>query len=117
MSYTDFYIGFEHKFLRNIYSKEELATSTYLSALENYYKIFDKFLTTVILLETVRNSHLTFDEIVSNDLAEFFLKKYADSKNFKDFTKVINRTEVKHTKKTKKCQNLPKNFMLLFMLV
>ena len=56
----------------------------------------------MILLQTVRNSHLTFDEIVSNDLAEFFLKKYADSKNFKDFTKVINRTEVKHTKKTKK---------------
>lgn len=28
MSYTDFYIGFEHKFLRNIYSKKVLATPT-----------------------------------------------------------------------------------------
>ena len=36
MSYTDFHIRFEHKFFRNLYTKEELVTSTHLSTLENY---------------------------------------------------------------------------------
>ena len=37
MSYGDFYIRDEHKFLRNIFSKEQLATSPEISTLENYY--------------------------------------------------------------------------------
>ena len=64
MSYTDFYIRFEHKFLRNIYSREELASSSHLSTLENYHKIFDKFLTVVILLESMLSNTLTFSKIV-----------------------------------------------------
>lgn len=39
MNYTDFYVRFQHNFLRNIYSREELASSIHLSTLENYYKI------------------------------------------------------------------------------
>ena len=33
MSFADFYIRYEHKFLRNIYSKEELETSKELKSL------------------------------------------------------------------------------------
>ena len=36
MSYTDFYMRYEHKFLRNIFSKEELETSKELKSLESY---------------------------------------------------------------------------------
>ena len=100
MSYTDFYIRFEHKFLKNIYTKEEL--STHLSTLDNYYKISDKFLTTVILLESVLNSHLTFDEIVSDEFAKILKEKCTDCKKFEDLTEAIIRTGVKHSNKNEK---------------
>lgn len=82
MNYTDFYIRFEHKFLRNIYAKEELSTSTHLSTLETA----TKYLTnrTVTLLESVLNSHQTFDEVVSYELTELFKKKSTDCKKFED---------------------------------
>lgn len=35
MSYTDYCIRYEHKFLRNIYSKEEFETLDQLKTLEN----------------------------------------------------------------------------------
>ena len=47
ISYTDFYIRYEHNFLRKIYSKEELETSKELKSLESYYEVFDNFFTTV----------------------------------------------------------------------
>ena len=54
MSYTGFYIRYEHEFLRNIYSKEELETS--------YYEVFDRFLTIVILLESTITNRGIFSE-------------------------------------------------------
>ena len=54
MSYTGFYIRYEHEFLRNIYSKKELETS--------YYEVFDRFLTIVILLESTITNRGIFSE-------------------------------------------------------
>ena len=54
MSYTGFYIRYEHEFLRNIYSKEELETS--------HYEVFDRFLTIVILLESTITNRGIFSE-------------------------------------------------------
>ena len=51
MSYADFYIRYEHRFLRKIYSKEELETSKELKSPEFFYKVFDRFVTIAILLE------------------------------------------------------------------
>ena len=39
MSYGDFFIHYEHKFLRNIYSKEQLKSSREIKTLEEYYNI------------------------------------------------------------------------------
>ena len=50
ISYADFYIRYEHKFLRSIYAKEELETSKKPATLESYYKAFDKFLTVPIII-------------------------------------------------------------------
>ena len=36
MSYGDFFIRYEHKFLRNIYSKEPLASSSQIKTLKDY---------------------------------------------------------------------------------
>ena len=66
MSYTDFYISYEHKFLRNIYSKEELETSKELRSLEPYYEVFDTFLTIAILLESAFTNRGSFSETRKN---------------------------------------------------
>ena len=52
ISYADFYIRYEHKFLKNIYTKEELETSRELASLQSYHEVFDRFLTIAILLES-----------------------------------------------------------------
>ena len=104
MSYTDFYIRFEHTFLRNIYSREELASSTYLSIFENYYKIY----------ESTLNNNLTFDEIADDELVDFLKEKCADCENFEDLTEGINKTKVKHSTKNGK---MPKFTQKLYAFV
>ena len=39
MSYANFFIRYEHKFLRNIYSDSEIAESLYICTLQNYYVV------------------------------------------------------------------------------
>ena len=58
MSYTDFYRRYEHIFLRDIYSKEELESSDQLKTSENYKKIFHKFL--IIIILTACSCHVTY---------------------------------------------------------
>ena len=40
MSYGDFFIRYEHKFLRNIYSNKEIADSLQICTLEKYYETY-----------------------------------------------------------------------------
>ena len=44
MTYGDFVIRFEHKFIRNIYTVEQIKQSDDLKCLENYYKVYQKFI-------------------------------------------------------------------------
>ena len=44
MSYGDFAIRFEHKFIRNIFTNEQIQQSDDLNCLENYYKTYQKFI-------------------------------------------------------------------------
>ena len=44
MSYGDFFIRFEHKFLRNIYSDEEIRQSPQICMLEKYCETYQKFI-------------------------------------------------------------------------
>ena len=43
MSYADFVIFKEHKFLRNIFSERELSSTDSLKNMEQYHKCFEKF--------------------------------------------------------------------------
>ena len=79
-----------------------MATSTHLITLENYYKISDTLLTLVSLPKSLLKSRLTFDEIVSDEVAEILKGKCTDCKYFEDLTEAINRIEVKHVNKNKK---------------
>ena len=44
MSNSNFFIRYEHKFLRNIYSDYEIAESPQICTLQNYYIVYEKFI-------------------------------------------------------------------------
>ena len=43
MTYGGFVIHFEHKFIRNIYTSNQIEESHHLQTLENYCEIYQKF--------------------------------------------------------------------------
>ena len=57
-----FFIKYEHKFLRNVYSKEQLPSSPQIKTLEDYYQAFKKFVKICVSLQSVLISHVNFDE-------------------------------------------------------
>ena len=48
MTCGDFVIRFEDKFIRNIYTSEPIKESHHLETLENYYEIYQKFVSILI---------------------------------------------------------------------
>ena len=90
MSFGDFVIRYEHKFLRNIHSDEQLQDSHPLKNLENYYKIFNEYIMICIDLLALLNNFNKKDFI---DLAteEFVEKKFAED-DVGDIKKTINQT-------------------------
>ena len=49
MPFGDFLIRYEHKFLRNIYTNEQIKDSYHLKDLESYYEIFEDILQSVLV--------------------------------------------------------------------
>ena len=58
MPYSDFFIRFEHKFLRNIYSDEELQQSPQIRTLEKYYETYQKFIKICLSLLSIFGSNM-----------------------------------------------------------
>ena len=98
MSFGNFVIQYEHKFLRNIHRDEQLQDSHHLKNLENYYKIFNKYIMICIGLLALLNNFNKKDFI---DLAteEFVEKKFAEE-DVGDIKKTINQTEIKNALST-----------------
>ena len=62
MSYGDFFVRYEQKFLRNIYSDSEIEESPQIWTLQNYYVVHQKFIKICIsLLALLAGSHVTKD--------------------------------------------------------
>ena len=78
MSYVNFIIFKEHKFLRNIFLSEELATTDSLKDLKTYYQAFVKFLKVAIFLQNVLNMHEEFGDCFDEDLLNFYHNDCAD---------------------------------------
>ena len=64
MSYRYFFNRYEHKFLRNVYLKEQLKSSSEIKTLKEYYKTFMKI---CVSLQSVLVSHVNFDDSDNND--------------------------------------------------
>ena len=95
MSYTELYIRYEDKFLKNTYSKEKLETSKELKSLESYFKAFDKFLTIVILLESVITNCRTFSKTSKEKLSNFIKELCSGTENYHEIAEQTKETEIK----------------------
>ena len=95
MSYADIYIRYEHKFLRNTYTKEELETSRELTTLESYHEVFERFLTIVILLESASTNRGTFSKS-SKDKLSNFIDEHCTGKSYHEIAEQVKEFEMKH---------------------
>ena len=95
MTFVNFMIRYEHKFLRNIYTVEELQRSEHIQSLKNYYQIFEKYIQICIGLLALLNSCNRHDFL--NDSTEDFVEE-----NFQD----DHVREIKNTINTKYKQKL-----------
>ena len=78
ISNNDFIILKEHKFLRNIFSEEDLLKTKTLRYIEQYHFAFEKFLTTSIYVEDWLNTLTEFDECFNNKFIKFCIEKCED---------------------------------------
>ena len=100
MSYGDFYVRYEHKFLRNIYSSEQLESAPQIKTLLEYYKTFQEFIKICVSLQLVLVSHVNFDGSDDNDheLKGFSHHKRADQyDNLDELQVAIESTEMKNS--------------------
>ena len=105
MSYGDFFIRYEHKFLRNIYSKEQLKSSPEIKTLQECYKTFKKFIKICLSLQSVLVSHVNFDDSDDHDheLQDFLRNDYAGY-NLEDLRNEIENIDIKNIIKNTSCK-------------
>ena len=94
MSFGDFVIRYEHKFLRTIFAQKEINDSEHIKDLESYYEIFEKYIEICVgLLALLNNTHRNdFINVATEEFAEdiFAGEEIDEIKN------VINETEIKN---------------------
>ena len=84
MSYGDFIIKKEHKFLRNIFSKEELMSSDAIKNLQSFHGNFSKFLQVVVYLQNSIKLIKDFSECFHDELIKFCNEFCDDCRENKD---------------------------------
>ena len=62
MSYGDFFIRYEHKFYRNIYSVEKLKKLMQINTLQSYYKPYQKFISICIGVLSIFEANSKIDD-------------------------------------------------------
>ena len=112
-SYGDFIIKKEHMFLRNIFSKDELAKSSALFSFESFHKHFIEFLEIVIFLEEAIKLSLHFSDCSFASLNRFIQAHLCEFESFEQVKEEIEIVEVKGYTNTK----IPKFILKLYAFV
>ena len=99
MSYSDFVICKEHKFLRNIFSEEELATTSVLKDLSTYHE--EKFLHISIYLQNSIHPIQEFSDCPHEELLNFCLEFCSDCVDFIEIKKTISDVDMKNNPRSK----------------
>ena len=114
MSYGDFIIEKEHKFLRNIFSKEEIESSVAKKNIESFHEHFCKFLQIIIFAQECINSMKDFSECLYDVLTYFCYEYCKDCVDFIELKEKISDTKL-NLNRNLKFQNLCYNYTLLFI--
>ena len=94
MTFGDFIIRYEYKFLRNIYTEKEIQASDHSKPLQSYYEIFQEYIQICFgLLALVNN----FDRnnYLNCAIEEFIENQFAGD-DLRDIKNAINQTEIKN---------------------
>ena len=94
MTYDDFIIRYEHKFLRNIYTNDQIKISHHIESLQNYYEIFQKFISTSVGLLSMLNNYNINDEI-NFEVSEFIEENFVND-TIDEIKNRIMQTEIKN---------------------
>ena len=97
MTYGDFVIRFQHKFIRNICTIGQIKQLDDLKCLENYYKTYQKFISISIGLLSMFNNYNRNNEI-NVETSEFIQESSANDTIDESKNRVI-QTEIKNTLK------------------
>ena len=116
MTYSDFIIRYEHKFLRNIYTTEQIQISDDLKNIESYYEVFIKFIAISTELNSVLSQYTKTDmRHMSPELEEFMQDIFGDDEP-EEIKNRIMQTEIKNALSTsyKKVPKFNLKITLLF---
>ena len=117
MSYGDFFVRFEHKYLRNIYSKEQIESSTQIKTLKDCHKTFQKLIKIHVSLQSVLVSHVSFDDSDdSDDGLKDFLQINCAGCDFDELRNDIENKEIKNIVKNT-LYNIPRFNLKLYAFV
>ena len=98
MTFEDFIIRFEYKFIRNIYTYEQIKDSHHLETLEKCYEVYQKFVAISIGLLSMFNNYNKNDEI-NTEVSEFMEENYTDD-SIDELKNCIMQTEIKNALKS-----------------
>ena len=98
MSNSDFIILKEHKFLRNIFSEEDLLKTKALRNIEQYNLnlTFQKFLTISVYLKDSLNTLTEFPKCCNDELINFCVEKCEDCDDFNKIIEAIKDVSIKN---------------------
>ena len=94
ITYGDFIICFEHKFLRNIFTEEQLQSAEHTANLQNYYEIFNKYIQICVGLLALSNSNRR-ENFINDETEEFVEEEFMDE-TLQEIRNTINKTQIKN---------------------
>ena len=114
MCFADFVLCYEHKFLRDIYTKEQIKGSHHVKDLESYCEIFEQYILTCIGLLALPNN-FNRNDFINLATEEFVEDKFAGNEIGK-IKNTINKTEIKNALSTTH-GNVPKFNLKIYAYV
>ena len=94
MIYGDFVIRFEHIFLRNIFSEEQLCSADQIKTLQNYYEFFQRYIQICVGLLVLLNNDQR-DNFINGEVENFVEEEFAGDA-MHEIKNTIQKTEVKN---------------------
>ena len=101
MSYADFIIFKEHKFLRNIFSSDELSKTDALKDLKTLLEKLVRILKIAVFLQNAFKINEEFHECFDDGLLDFCRNNYTDRSDFGERKELIGDMKIKNKSNTK----------------